>query len=160
MPVHDGGFVVMNQIIMTVHTFFLIPFPGVNNGPVRQHGAAPVGNVQQIPVAFEALVVVKAGIGRLPGRLSIVFPGQKMNPHILDALIGFRKEEIEHILGATQRHQRLGFSFWDALIIETALSSGSTILYTEDLQHGQVIDGLKIVNPYVESSTSQYEFSD
>jgi predicted nucleic acid-binding protein len=57
--------------------------------------------------------------------------------------------EIEHIRGATRRCQVLGFSFWDALIIETALSGGSTILYTEDLQHGQVIDGLKIVNPYV-----------
>lgn len=61
--------------------------------------------------------------------------------------------EIEHILGATQRCQALGFSFWDALIIETALSGGSTILYTEDLQHGQVIDGLKVVNPYVQPST-------
>jgi predicted nucleic acid-binding protein len=61
--------------------------------------------------------------------------------------------DIEHVLGAANRCQILGFSFWDALIIETALSGGSSILYTEDLQHGQVIDGLKIVNPYVEFST-------
>jgi len=60
--------------------------------------------------------------------------------------------DIEHVIGAANRCQALGFSFWDALIIETALSGGSTILYTEDLQHGQVIDGLEIVNPYVESS--------
>ncbi len=57
--------------------------------------------------------------------------------------------EVEHILGAVQRSQVLGFSFWDALIVETALSGGSTILYTEDLQHGQIIDGLEIVNPYI-----------
>ena len=61
--------------------------------------------------------------------------------------------DIEHVLGAANRCQVLGFSFWDALIIETALSSGSRILYTEDLQHGQVIDGLEIIKPYVESST-------
>jgi predicted nucleic acid-binding protein len=58
-----------------------------------------------------------------------------------------------HIIGAVNRCQVLGFSFWDALIIETALSGGSSILYTEDMQHGQVIDGLTIINPYVQSST-------
>jgi len=57
--------------------------------------------------------------------------------------------EVEHILGAVQRSQDLGFSFWDALIVETALSSGSTVLYTEDLQHGQIIEGLEIINPFV-----------
>ncbi|MFP4309093.1 MAG: PIN domain-containing protein, partial [Desulfococcaceae bacterium] len=57
--------------------------------------------------------------------------------------------EVEHILGAVQRSQALGFSFWDALIVETALSSGSTVLYTEDLQHGQIIEGLEIINPFV-----------
>ncbi|MFP4031757.1 MAG: PIN domain-containing protein [Desulfococcaceae bacterium] len=57
--------------------------------------------------------------------------------------------EVEHILGAVQRSQALGFSFWDALIVETALSSGSTVLYTEDLQHGQMIEGLKIANQFV-----------
>lgn len=57
--------------------------------------------------------------------------------------------DTQHIFDAINRCQRFGFSFWDALIIESALSSGSTILYTEDLQHGQVIDGLEIVNPYV-----------
>jgi predicted nucleic acid-binding protein len=57
--------------------------------------------------------------------------------------------EVEHILGAVQRSQALGFSFWDALILETALASGSTILYTEDLQHGQIVEGLKIINPFV-----------
>ena len=58
-----------------------------------------------------------------------------------------------HIIGAVNRCQVLGFSFWDAVIIETALSGGSSILYTEDMQHGQVIDGLTIINPYVQSST-------
>ncbi len=60
--------------------------------------------------------------------------------------------DIEHVIGAANRCQVLGFSFWDALIIETALSGGSSILYTEDMQHGQVIDGLTIINPYVQSS--------
>ena len=43
-----------------------------------------------------------------------------------------------------------GFSFYDALIVAAALESGCTRLYTEDLQHGQQVDGLLIENPFRE----------
>ncbi|MCG7755567.1 MAG: PIN domain-containing protein [Nitrosomonas sp.] len=43
---------------------------------------------------------------------------------------------------------RYGFSFYDALIVSAALEFGCTRLYTEDLQHGQQIDGLLIENPF------------
>ncbi|SEP99443.1 PIN domain-containing protein [Nitrosomonas ureae] len=42
------------------------------------------------------------------------------------------------------------FSFYDALIVAAALESGSTRLYTEDLQHGQKIEGLLVENPFVD----------
>jgi len=38
-------------------------------------------------------------------------------------------------------------SFWDALILAAAASAGSSTLYTEDLNHGQVIMGVKVQNP-------------
>lgn len=44
--------------------------------------------------------------------------------------------------------QHYGFSFYDALIVSAALEFGCTRLYTEDLQHGQQIDGLLIENPF------------
>ncbi len=53
-----------------------------------------------------------------------------------------------HILKAIRKSINLQFSFWDALIIEAAISGGASILYTEDLQHGQIIDNLKILNPF------------
>jgi predicted nucleic acid-binding protein len=53
-----------------------------------------------------------------------------------------------HILKAIRKSINLQFSFWDALIIEAAVSGGASILYTEDLQHGQIIDHLKILNPF------------
>ncbi|KKU17073.1 MAG: Ribonucleoside-diphosphate reductase [Candidatus Woesebacteria bacterium GW2011_GWC2_45_9] len=41
------------------------------------------------------------------------------------------------------------YSYWDSLIIASALESNCSILYTEDMHEGQVIDGkLKIVNPF------------
>ena len=45
---------------------------------------------------------------------------------------------------------RYGFSFYDSLIIAAALESRCTRLYSEDLQHGQQIEGLTIENPFKE----------
>ena len=54
----------------------------------------------------------------------------------------------ERVLLAISRSSRMQLSFWDALIIETALSGGANRLLTEELQHGQTIDGLLIENPF------------
>ncbi|WP_457569338.1 PIN domain-containing protein [Desulfurobacterium sp.] len=41
------------------------------------------------------------------------------------------------------------YSYWDSLIIASALESECSVLYTEDMQHGQVIENrLKIINPF------------
>ncbi len=53
------------------------------------------------------------------------------------------------ILAAIARSRALGFSFWDALIVEAALMGGADRLLTEDLQHGQVIEGLRVENPFL-----------
>ena len=45
--------------------------------------------------------------------------------------------------------ERYGFSVYDALVVSAALDADCTTLYSEDLQHGQVIDRtLRIVNPF------------
>ena len=44
---------------------------------------------------------------------------------------------------------RYRLSFYDALIVAVALQAGCTMLYTEDLQHGRIIDNtLTVVNPF------------
>lgn len=40
-------------------------------------------------------------------------------------------------------------SFWDAMIWATAKQNGVEILLTEDFQHGQIIEGIEIRNPFV-----------
>jgi predicted nucleic acid-binding protein len=45
--------------------------------------------------------------------------------------------------------QRFKFSFYDSLIVAAAQSAGCKRLLTEDMQHGQAIDGLRIVNPFI-----------
>ena len=39
-------------------------------------------------------------------------------------------------------------SHWDALIVVAAVRAGCDTLLTEDLSHGQVIEGIRIVNPF------------
>lgn len=53
------------------------------------------------------------------------------------------------VLSAIRRSQQLSLSFWDALIVESALQCGAARVWTEDMQHGQVIDGLRIENPFL-----------
>ena len=45
-------------------------------------------------------------------------------------------------------HARYRFGFYDSLIVAAALEAGCNSLYTEDLQHGQRIEGVTIVNPF------------
>ena len=45
-------------------------------------------------------------------------------------------------------------SFWDALIVEAAADAGCKVLLTEDLNDGQRIRGVRIVNPFVSTLPS------
>ena len=53
------------------------------------------------------------------------------------------------ILSAVGRSRRDRLSFWDALMIESALCGHADRVYTEDLQHGRVFDGVQIENPFL-----------
>lgn len=56
---------------------------------------------------------------------------------------------IEHHDKATEIAERYGFSFYDSVIVASALLAGCKTLYSEDLQHRQVIDKqLTVINPF------------
>ena len=59
----------------------------------------------------------------------------------------------ELVRAAVRRSRSSLLSYWDSLIVETARSAGAAILFTEDLQHGQEIDDLRIVNPFANASS-------
>jgi predicted nucleic acid-binding protein len=44
---------------------------------------------------------------------------------------------------------RYQFSYWDALIVAAAKTSSCGYLLTEDLQAGQNVDGVEVVNPFL-----------
>jgi predicted nucleic acid-binding protein len=47
---------------------------------------------------------------------------------------------------------RYGFTIYDSLILAAALRAGCTTVFTEDLQHGQVVEGVRIENPFLKAS--------
>jgi predicted nucleic acid-binding protein len=57
-----------------------------------------------------------------------------------------RKSSVDKALSVANQYK---YSYWDSLIIASALENKCKILYTEDMQDGQIIEGkLKIENPF------------
>ncbi len=56
---------------------------------------------------------------------------------------------VEILTDALDIRARHGFSYWDSAILAAALALGCDTLLTEDLSHGQRIDGLTISNPFL-----------
>jgi len=52
------------------------------------------------------------------------------------------------VIAAIELHRLTRISFWDALIVHGARASGAAVLYTDDLQHGDWVAGVHIVNPF------------
>jgi predicted nucleic acid-binding protein len=51
---------------------------------------------------------------------------------------------------ALDLRKKYSLSFWDSPIVASALEAECKMLYTEDLQHGQIIDGrLTVCNPFL-----------
>ena len=48
------------------------------------------------------------------------------------------------------RHQ---LSFWDALIVVAARKGGASVIYSEDLNHGQMFGSVQVLNPFSETES-------
>jgi predicted nucleic acid-binding protein len=58
--------------------------------------------------------------------------------------------DMNTILKASFLRKTYILSYWDSLIMASALENDCSVLYSEDMQHGQILEGrLKIINPFV-----------
>ena len=57
--------------------------------------------------------------------------------------------EPKTILAAIDLQRDYLVSFWDAMIIAAAAAGGAESVFTEDLNHGQIICGVRIYNPFL-----------
>jgi predicted nucleic acid-binding protein len=126
---------------------------------------------------FDTNVIVYAfeeGARQQQGALDLLAAGGVTSVQVLNEFasvarhkLGFRWPEIEEAvagicvllpdpaplglqthLRAVRMAARFDFSIYDGLIVAAALESGCGVLYTEDMQHGQRIEGLTIRNPF------------
>lgn len=52
------------------------------------------------------------------------------------------------VLAAIEIQRRYGVSFWDAMILQSAVRLGCEIIWSEDLNGGQVYDGVRVIDPF------------
>lgn len=55
------------------------------------------------------------------------------------------------VLLASEIEEKYRLSFWDALIVATASRAGADRILSEDLNHGQLIEGIRIENPFLKT---------
>jgi len=67
---------------------------------------------------------------------------------ILFPVVNTEPSILKRAIKATDEH---GFSFWDAMLLETAAQAGVMQFLSEDLQHGRVWKGMSIRNPFEHS---------
>ena len=59
-----------------------------------------------------------------------------------------RQVTVPLILNAIDISIKNKLSFWDSLILSSANDNGCIIVYSEDLNNGQIVNGTKILNPF------------
>jgi predicted nucleic acid-binding protein len=75
-------------------------------------------------------------------------------PEIASGIIAALSEWFHHVPGtgdvleAINIQQRYGISFWDAMIVNSAGKTGCSVLWTEDLNSGQVYGNVTVYNPF------------
>jgi predicted nucleic acid-binding protein len=56
----------------------------------------------------------------------------------------------EDVLAAIALQKQMRISFWDAMIVLAARESGCNVLWTEDLNGGQTLEGIRVRNPFAD----------
>lgn len=104
--------------------------------------AAELTPIISTQVVQETFVCLTRKLGMLPGEALAAL--QKME----DASFVVQLIDLKLIWRAATRTESSQISFWDALIAEAALEARCDVLYSEDLQAGQDLGGLTVVNPF------------
>jgi len=118
-----------------------------NNEEIRKHDIAKtLTNAENVIISIQVINEVCAVLLR-KAKVSEI----KIQQIIQELYDGCIVIEINHyiILKASELRTNYNFSFWDSLIVASALFSGANILYSEDMQDGLIVDNqLTIINPF------------
>jgi predicted nucleic acid-binding protein len=79
----------------------------------------------------------------------------RMPPELIRERIAFyRRFEMvtasaDLVVGALDLHAIHSLSFYDALVVQAAIVGGCERLVSEDMQHGALVGGVRIENPFI-----------
>jgi len=109
----------------------------------RAEAIIQTGGVISVQVLNEVANVARRKLG-------IAWPDTLELLELIRALCVVNPVTIEMHSKGLQIAERYGFSIYDSMIIAAALLAGCERLYSEDLQHGQLIDKqLRLCNPFL-----------
>jgi predicted nucleic acid-binding protein len=124
----------------------IIVYAFTSNDPRSEKAEAllAAGGVISVQVLNEFVNVSRRknrrGWGEIQDALNVLKtlldPPQPLTIEVHEAAIGIARD--------------YGFNFYDSLIVAAALRAGCSVLYSEDLHHGQTIERITIHNPFAE----------
>jgi predicted nucleic acid-binding protein len=70
---------------------------------------------------------------------------------IISDLCNWRIHEpaFKDLFGAIDLQQRYSLSIWDAMVVHSAARLMCQVIWSEDMSHGQVYEGIRLINPFL-----------
>jgi predicted nucleic acid-binding protein len=87
---------------------------------------------------------------KVPNPISIAQARRALRNYVAWQLV---VNDSKIILQATEIQEAHQLSFWDALIVSSAFAGNASVIATEDLNHGQRVEGILIQNPFVKRTS-------
>ncbi len=121
--------------------------------PTKQHRAQSL--LREIPSA--SLVVSAQVLGEFYWATTRKLPTPLDHGTAESAVARFSRLRVvavdrQLVRDAIDLSDSVSIGYWDALIVKAASLASCPRLLTEDLNHGQVIDGVRIENPFRDSA--------
>jgi len=117
----------------------------IHKGSVAQsrleHLEAKEEGVVSTQVFLEFAAVARTKLKLSAGSISAIIRQYQLWEYV--------RHDADAILHALEYSEQEEISIWDAMLVVAAERARCKILYTEDLDHGQHIQGIKIINPFV-----------
>lgn len=132
-----------------VDTNVLIYLFGVVKNSRGDHESAIAEQIVAQGVSISVQVLNEfVQVCRQKGRLDWgkICPMLELVKQIFDPAVPLTLETHDEAVSIARRYK---LHFYDSLIIAAAVQAGCTVLYSEDLQHGQKIGSLRVENPFL-----------
>jgi predicted nucleic acid-binding protein len=119
----------------------------------EKHEAAVnlIGKLVKADTVIVSTQVINEFIVVMTGKVKHPVSLETAESHVkkFEKVFDVRPIQMVDCIKAISIARRYGFSYWDSLIIAAALNSGCAKLYSEDLQHGQVVaQKVLLQNPF------------